>query len=108
MKKDAPRTLLTILCNPSKSSALERLILRETSTLGVRIRQDHRSCLERSHTTVHTIYGDIRIKIGTLSGEETNSAPESEDCRAAASQRNVPIKQVQQAAIAAYLQSPPT
>jgi uncharacterized protein (TIGR00299 family) protein len=108
MKKGRPGTLLTILCNPSESHILERLILRETSTLGVRIRQDHRSCLERSHTTVHTIYGDIRIKIGTLAGEEMNAAPEFEDCRAAASQRNVPIKRVQQAAIAAYLQSPST
>jgi pyridinium-3,5-bisthiocarboxylic acid mononucleotide nickel chelatase len=108
MKKGRPGTLLTILCNPSKSHSLERLILRETSTLGVRIRQDYRSCLERSHTTAHTIYGDIRIKIGTLAGEEMNAAPEFEDCRAAASQHNVPIKRVQQAAIAAYLQSPST
>jgi uncharacterized protein (TIGR00299 family) protein len=105
MKKGRPGTLLTILCNSSESLALERLILRETSTLGVRIRQDRRSCLERSHTTVQTAYGDIRMKIGTLAGEELNAAPEFEDCRAAASQRNVPIKQVQQAAIAAYLQS---
>jgi uncharacterized protein (TIGR00299 family) protein len=105
MKKGRPGTLLTILCNPSDSPALERLILRETSTLGVRIRQDRRSCLERSHKTVQTIYGDIRMKIGTLAGEELNAAPEFEDCRAAASQHNVAIKRVQQAAIAAYLQS---
>jgi hypothetical protein len=105
MKKGRPGTLLTILCNPSDSHVLERLILRETSTLGVRIRQDRRSCLQRSHTTVQTIYGDVRIKIGTLEGEELNAAPEFEDCRAMASQHNVPIKRVQQAAIAAYQQS---
>jgi pyridinium-3,5-bisthiocarboxylic acid mononucleotide nickel chelatase len=105
MKKGRPGTLLTILCDPSDSHAMEHLILRETSTLGVRIREDRRSCLERSHTTVQTAYGDIRMKIGTLVGEEFNAAPEFEDCRAAASQHNTPIKQVQQAAIAAYLQS---
>jgi uncharacterized protein (TIGR00299 family) protein len=105
MKKGRPGTLLTILCNPSESHTMERLILRETSTLGVRIRQDRRSCLERSHSTVLTPYGDIRMKIGTLAGEELNAAPEFEDCRAAASQHSIPIKQVQQAAIAAYLQS---
>jgi uncharacterized protein (TIGR00299 family) protein len=105
MKKGRPGTLLTILCNPSDSHVLERLILRETSTLGVRIRQDRRSCLQRSHTTVQTIYGDVRIKIGTLDGEELNAAPEFEDCRAMASRHNVPIKRVQQAAIAAYQQS---
>jgi hypothetical protein len=107
MKKGRPGTLLTILCNPSESHGLERLILWETSTLGVRIRNDRRSCLERSHATVHTAYGDIRIKIGTLAGEEMNAAPEFEDCRAAALQHHVPIKRVQQAAIAAYLQSQP-
>ena len=44
MKKGRPGTLLTILCNPADSHAFERLILTETSTLGVRIRQDKRTC----------------------------------------------------------------
>jgi uncharacterized protein (TIGR00299 family) protein len=102
MKKGRPGTLLTVLCNLSDSHALEHLILRETSTLGVRIRQDRRSCLDRSHTIVHTAYGDIRIKTGSLGGEELNAAPEFEDCRAAAVQHKIPLKLVQQAAIAAY------
>jgi len=102
MKKGRPGTLLTILCNPSESSALEYLILSETSTLGVRIRQDRRSCLDRSHLAVQTTYGNIRMKIGSLAGEQMNAAPEFEDCKAAALLHNVPLKQVQQAAIAAY------
>jgi uncharacterized protein (DUF111 family) len=108
MKKGRPGTLLTVLCNPSDSHALEQFILRETSTLGVRIRQDRRSCLDRSHTTVSTPYGDIRIKIGSQGGEALNAAPEFEDCRAAAAQHKVAVKQVQQAAIAAYLNQGPT
>jgi hypothetical protein len=107
MKKGRPGTLLTILCNPSDGPALERLILSETSTLGVRIRQDRRSCLDRSHSTVSTPYGDIRIKIGSLSGQMLNAAPEFEDCRAAAAKHQTPVKQVQQAAIAAYFQQRP-
>jgi len=103
MKKGRPGTLLTVLCNPAESAALERLILTETSTLGVRIRQERRSCLERSHIAVSTEYGEIRIKVGSLSGERMNAAPEFEDCRAAAAKHKVAIKQVQQAAIAAYL-----
>jgi uncharacterized protein (DUF111 family) len=103
MKKGRPGTLLTVLCNPSDSPALERLVLTETSTLGVRIRQDRRSCLERSHTVVATAYGDIRMKIGSLGGETLNVAPEFEDCRSAAAQHRTAVKQVQQAAIAAYL-----
>jgi hypothetical protein len=103
MKKGRPGTLLTVLCNPSDSAALQRLILRETSTLGIRIRQDRRVCLDRSHTAVSTPYGSIRIKIGSLAGETLNAAPEFEDCRAAAAQHKVAVKAVQQAAIAAYL-----
>ncbi|WP_353069089.1 nickel pincer cofactor biosynthesis protein LarC [Tunturibacter empetritectus] len=103
MKKGRPGTLLTILCNPSDSPALQQLILRETSTLGLRIRQDTRVCVDRHHATVTTPYGDIRVKIGTLNGEQCNIAPEFEDCRAAAAKHNVPLKLVQQIAIAAYL-----
>jgi uncharacterized protein (TIGR00299 family) protein len=102
MKKGRPGTLLTVLCNASESAALERLMLRETSTLGVRIRQDRRSCLERRHTPVATEFGEIRMKVGSLDGEELNAAPEFEDCKAAAGKHGVALKQVQQAAIAAY------
>ena len=102
MKKGRPGTLLTVLCNPSDSPALQQFILRETSTLGVRIHHEQRSCLDRAHTTVVTPYGEIRIKVGSRNGEIFNAAPEFEDCRAAAAQHNVPLKIVQQAAIAAY------
>jgi uncharacterized protein (TIGR00299 family) protein len=103
MKKGRPGTLLTVLCSEANRPALERLILRETSTLGMRIRQDERSCLERHHVPVQTEYGEIRVKIGMLDGEVLNAAPEFEDCRAAAVRSEVPLKQVQQAAIAAYV-----
>jgi uncharacterized protein (DUF111 family) len=95
---------LTILCSEKQRPALERLILRETSTLGMRIRRDERSCLERQHLAVQTPYGEIRMKIGTLDGEVMNAAPEFEDCRGAAVRCDVPLKSVQQAAIAAYAQ----
>jgi uncharacterized protein (TIGR00299 family) protein len=102
MKKGRPGTLLTVLCSDKTQQKLERLILRETSTLGMRIRRDERSCLERHHVAVQTPYGEIRMKIGKLDGEVMNAAPEFEDCRAAAVRCVVPLKQVQQAAIAAY------
>jgi uncharacterized protein (TIGR00299 family) protein len=102
MKKGRPGTLLTVLCNASDSAAMERLLLSETSTLGLRIRQDRRACLDRRHETVSTAYGEIRIKIGSLGGETLNAAPEFEDCRAAAAKHQVAVKQVQQAALAEY------
>jgi len=106
MKKGRPGTLLTVLCNESDSAVMQKLILSETSTLGIRIRKDRRTILDRSHSIVKTEYGEIRMKIGSLAGEELNAAPEFEDCRAAALQHNVPVKEVQQAAIVAYRQRP--
>jgi hypothetical protein len=102
MKKGRLGTLLTILADDAQVPALEDLLLRETSTLGVRIHHERRSCLDRAHTTVVTPYGEIRIKLGSRNGEVFNAAPEFEDCRAAAAKHNVPLKLVQQAAIAAY------
>ena len=102
MKKGRPGTMITILCEPEKSAAMEELLLRETSTLGVRVRQDRRVCLERKHVAVPTPFGEIRVKVGTLRGETLNANPEFEDCRIAAATHHVPLKQVQQVAMAAY------
>jgi uncharacterized protein (TIGR00299 family) protein len=103
MKKGRLGTLITVLADDAKVAVLEDLLLRETSTLGVRIHHERRSCLDRRHVTVSTEYGDIRVKIGSRSGEVFNAAPEFDDCRTAAMQHGVPVKQVHQTAIAAYL-----
>lgn len=102
MKKGRLGTLLTLLADDAKVSGLEDLLLRETSTLGVRVHHEHRTCLDRTYVTVTTPYGEIRIKVGSRSGQIFNAAPEFEDCRTAAAAHNVPVKQVQQSAIAAY------
>ncbi len=102
MKKGRPGTLVTVLCDPNQATSFEQLLLSETSTLGVRIRQDRRICLQRAHIAVNTPYGEIRVKVGSQHGQERNVAPEFEDCRAAATQHGVPLKQVQQAALTAY------
>ncbi len=102
MKKGRPGTLITLLCDEDHQPALARLLLTETSTLGLRISRQQRVCLDRKHVPVQTPYGEIRIKAGTLRNEELNAAPEFEDCRTAASSHGVPVKLVQQAAVAAY------
>jgi uncharacterized protein (TIGR00299 family) protein len=102
MKKGRPGTLMTVLCELDESALFEELLLRETTTLGVRMHREQRSCLERRHVRVLTPYGEVRVKIGLLRGEEVNAAPEFEDCRAAAERHGVPVKQVIQAAAATY------
>jgi hypothetical protein len=102
MKKGRPGTLLTLLCKPEEAARYERFLFRETSTLGIRIHQQSRSCLERTHVAVATDFGEIRVKVGSKSGEVLNATPEFEDCRAASLRHQVPVKQVIQAAIAGY------
>jgi len=107
MKKGRPGTLITILTDETHSPALERLLLRETSTLGIRVHRQRRILLDRHHTTVTTPFGDIRVKIGSFEDQAVNTAPEFEDCRTAAATHNVPVKEVLQAAIAAYVNLAP-
>ena len=102
MKKGRPGTLLTLLCAPGTESTFADLLFRETSTLGIRTRRESRLILAREILTVDTPYGPIRVKRATTAdGDARNLAPEFEDCRAAAERANVPLKEVQQAALRA-------
>jgi pyridinium-3,5-bisthiocarboxylic acid mononucleotide nickel chelatase len=101
MKKGRLGTLLTVLCKPSDADHLQQLIFRETTTLGIRIREENRVILAREITPVQTDFGVIHIKTGSWQGEEWNAAPEFEDCRLAAVAFDVPLKTVVQAALAA-------
>jgi uncharacterized protein (DUF111 family) len=57
--------------------------------------------LDREVRSVETPYGTVRVKIGSLSGEALNAAPEYEDCKALARSKGVPLKAVYQAAMEA-------
>jgi uncharacterized protein (TIGR00299 family) protein len=102
MKKNRPGTLLTILSDRKNVSQLEDLIFRETSTLGLRIREERRSVLERRQVTVETPWGAIRVKVGFWKGREVNAAPEFEDCRHAAEAHAIPVKRVIETALQIY------
>jgi uncharacterized protein (TIGR00299 family) protein len=102
MKKGRLGTLLTVLCKPADADPLQQLIFRETTTLGIRVREENRVILARELTPVQTDFGVIHIKTGSGQGEEWNAAPEFEDCRRAAAAFNVPLKTVMQAALAAW------
>ena len=100
MKKGRMGSLLTVLCRPEQCEVLEELLLRETTTLGIRVREEDRVILQRRFVEVETAFGSIRIKIGSRNGEDLNLMPEYEDCAQAARQHGVPLKQVMQAALA--------
>ena len=103
MKKNRPGMLLTVLAKPGDSERLAKLIFAETSTLGVRIRQEQRRALGRRWVSVQTRWGEVRMKVASLNGSITNYAPEYEDCRKIAGAQHLPLKSVMQEAIRVYL-----
>ena len=103
MKKNRPGMLLTVLAKPSDAERLAKLIFAETSTLGVRMRQEQRRALGRRWVSVHTRWGEVRMKVASLNGSISNYAPEYEDCRKIAGEHHLPLKSVMQEAIRVYL-----
>src|SRR5580692_896481 len=105
MKKNRPGMLLTVLCQTDDASRLTHLIFSETTSLGVRRREEKRQTLARRWENVGTPWGEVRIKIASMNGTVTNYAPEYEDCRRIAAERRVPLKSVMQEVVQLYMNS---
>jgi len=91
-----------VLCKPQDAAKLTQLIFTETTTLGVRRRDEVRQTLARRWENVQTAWGEVRIKIASMNGTVTNYAPEYEDCRRIAAEHHVPLKTVIQEAARVY------
>ena len=102
MKKNRPGALLTVLSKPEDADRLTKLIFSETTTLGVRRREEQRQTLARRWESVQTNWGPVRIKIASMNGTISNYAPEYEDCRALAEAHHVPLKTVIEEAMRKY------
>ena len=90
MKKNRPGTLLRVIAEEKDAEALSELILRESTTLGVRSFSVDRKKLPREVREVETRYGKVRVKV---SGE-IRFQPEYDDCRRIAREKGVPIQEV--------------
>jgi uncharacterized protein (DUF111 family) len=94
MKKNRPGTLLTVLSKPQDTNTLISLIFAETTTFGARTYRAQRRTLPRESVSVHTQYGDVHVKLSRVNGTIRHVAPEYEDCRKLAAQKNVPLQKV--------------
>ncbi len=94
MKKNRPGTKLSVLCGQEKEETLERLVLAETTTLGIRKYEVNRTVLKRQSVKLKTKYGAVSIKIGYMEGKPVKMAPEFEECREIAENFGIPLKQV--------------
>ncbi|HVF92119.1 MAG TPA: nickel pincer cofactor biosynthesis protein LarC [Blastocatellia bacterium] len=102
MKKDRPGVLITALCEASKLDAIIGMLLRETTTLGVRYYEAKRRVLDRALETVETGFGPARVKVARDGGRTLHFQPEYEDCLRLAESSGAPLIDVQAAASAAY------
>jgi len=106
MKKGRPGILITVLSPAASADALEDVLFRETTTLGVRRQEWRRTVLERQIVAVKTRFGDVRVKVGRRHGRVCNVQPEFDDCARAAREHGVPAKEVWAAALAAAQGTP--
>jgi pyridinium-3,5-bisthiocarboxylic acid mononucleotide nickel chelatase len=106
MKKGRAGVQMTVLSSPNLLPALRDLLLRETTTIGLRWRLENKVALEREFVQAETAWGKVRIKVARWpSGDVANASPEYEVCRNIAHQHGVPLKQVMQEAMRAYAET---
>ena len=98
MKKNRPATILSVLCRPEEAATLRRLLLRETTTLGVRWRAMERMVAGRNVIQVKTAWGNVRCKLKVLDGEVVRVKPEFDDCARLAREHQVPLSSIIEAA----------
>jgi uncharacterized protein (TIGR00299 family) protein len=102
MKKSRPAVTISVLCAEGRLEALEGILFRESTTIGVRRLPVWRRKLARRRDRVRTSFGDVHMKVSGEGGEDWTASPEYDDCRALALQHGVPLKAIFQAAMAAW------
>ncbi|REJ78609.1 MAG: nickel pincer cofactor biosynthesis protein LarC [Acidobacteria bacterium] len=95
MKKNRPAVLISILAQPAKEEELKSLLFRETTTIGLRLRDVSRQCLEREVVSLPTRYGDIEIKVARFEGAVVNAKPEFGQVRELADRNDVSVREVE-------------
>jgi uncharacterized protein (DUF111 family) len=102
MKKNRPGLLFSILCLPDEREKFLQMIFVETTAIGARSYEVSRRALARETVRVETQFGPIDVKVAHTNNGAVNAMPEFEQCRAAARNAGVPLREVQEDARAAY------
>jgi uncharacterized protein (TIGR00299 family) protein len=97
MKKNRPAVTVSVLCSRDQVDAVAEILFAETSTIGARVREERRRVLPREIKTVTTAFGELPVKVVTVSGRP-KITPEYEDARRLARQHNVPLTVIYAAA----------
>ena len=95
MKKNRPATKVSILTRGDEEAALSELLFSETSTLGVRIIELERKCLDREITSVDTEFGEVDVKIARYENQIVNVKPEYESVKRISVESGLAIKEIE-------------
>ncbi|RJP19299.1 MAG: nickel pincer cofactor biosynthesis protein LarC [Candidatus Omnitrophota bacterium] len=102
MKKNRPATLLSVIVSPERKEEVSRIILRESTSIGVRLYECERRTLQREAGEVQTQWGPVKGKICWGMGIEKRFTPEYEDCKRIHCERKIPLVAVYEEAIHSY------
>ena len=102
MKKGRPGLWLVVVAPPERADELAQQLLRESTTLGVRVRREERIEADRRFTEVATPHGTVTLKIARLPDGSERAVPEFESLRVAAERSGQPLREVAEAAIASW------
>lgn len=103
MKKNRPGQMLSVLVEEQDKDACARIIFRETTSIGIRVRRiEERLEADRHMAKVQTKYGLVSCKVAAYGGHIVNVSPEYEDCCRLAREKKVPLKLVQQEALRVF------
>ncbi|MDX9819171.1 MAG: nickel pincer cofactor biosynthesis protein LarC, partial [Desulfococcus multivorans] len=98
MKKHRPGTLATVVCRPEHVRIFADVLMRETTSIGVRWRTEDRITARRVVVSCDTPLGTVRCKFAFREDEIINVKPEYDDCRRIACETNLPLKTVMETA----------
>jgi hypothetical protein len=93
MKKNRPAVKLTALCRSEMTGALAKIIFAETTTIGLRMREEKRICLKREEKIIATGYGELKVKEIEFNGEK-KIIPEYESAKILAENAGVPLREI--------------
>lgn len=93
MKKNRPAYRLSIACHPQQLKAMQDVIFKHTTSIGLRYRREQRTILNRQNTAVMTPFGEVRGKVIDFDGSRY-VYPEYEDVKAIAQKQGLSIRDV--------------
>jgi uncharacterized protein (DUF111 family) len=94
MKRGRPGTRIEVLARPAHADALEDLLLRETTTIGVRRANVRRRALPRESRTVDVLGHSVSIKVVRLPDGSMRAKPEFSDVQRVAQQTGRPLRDI--------------